>query len=513
LPAFESSDSTPARAGERGSNRPPAASDVPAPPSRRAATVAEVALALQRTAGNRATMAVLARRRRTNVYPDFKSLPSSDVPIAAARAKALEKQLGIKVPPDRVLDAPWVGRVYRKGAPDPSLSTSAGWLRNSGKFWKAFKERWPEDYKLLGRGHRVTKAFAERYGWPKSTIGQRLVHHHIGNSSHVVAIPEHLHVKLSGAIHAKVEVIKPTLRPRVGAGMAKGLAKAAVKGLLRQLPGLAVGALVGYLEGKLSETNQEQIARSWKDKIGPVIRPDLEAELDSVATNEARFKHRLYATIGWDLVTQEQSRELADAAWWMLRFWAGEPGFSEVFHEVRVPKDLSIWWSLKPPPAEKGRRRPTEYKEAGWTYRVYRERTTILVSDPAVWQTYELLVQARDDTEALWDNALDEIERLGDFRTLELQMALRDEDYGDAARCARELEETLVEDFGSTASDSAGAVLREMAVLCEGYWTQLIDACSAMDRQQRSLMEALAPGFPPSRKKLPPVLEPATMRR
>jgi hypothetical protein len=125
-------------------------------------------------------------------------------------------------------------------------------------------------------------------------------------------------------------------------------------------------------------------------------------------------------------------------------------------------------------------------------------------------------VQARDDTEALWDNALDEIERLGglgDFRTLELQMALRDEDYGDAARCARELEETLVEDFGSTAGDSAGAVLREMAVLCEGYWTQLIDACSAMDRQQRSLMEALAPGFPPSRKKLPPVLEPATMRR
>jgi hypothetical protein len=214
--------------------------------------------------------------------------------IAAARAKALEKQLGIKVPPDRVLDAPWVGRVYRKGAPDPSLSTSAGWLRNSGKFWKAFKERWPEDYKLLGRGHRVTKAFAERYGWPKSTIGQKLVHHHIGNSSHVVAIPEHLHVKLSGAIHAKVEVIKPTLRPRVGAGMAKGLAKAAVKGLLRQLPGLAVGALVGYLEGKLSETNQEQIARAWKDKIGPVIRPDLEAELDSVATNEARFKHRLY---------------------------------------------------------------------------------------------------------------------------------------------------------------------------------------------------------------------------
>jgi HNH/endonuclease VII toxin of polymorphic toxin system len=494
--------------------RTPLAPDASAPPSQ-GATLAVMALDLQRTAGNRATGAVLARQRRKNVYPDFTSLPKSDMPIAAARARTLEKQLGINVPRDRILDAPWVGRIYRKGMPDPSLSTSAGWLRNSGKFWKAFKERWPEDYALLGRNHRVTKAFAERYGWPKTTIGQKLVHHHIGNSSHVVAIPEDLHLKLSGAIHAKTTVIKPTLRPPLRAGLGKSLGKAAVKGLLRQLPGLVVGAFVGYLEGKLNEVNQEQIARSWKNKIGPVIGPALEAELDSVASNEARFKHRLYATVGWDLVTQEQSRELADAAWWVLRFWAGEPGFSEVFHEVRVPKDVSIWWTLKPPPAEKGRRRPTEYKEAGWTYRVYHERTTILVSDPAVWQAYELLRQARNDTAALWENALDEIEALGglgDFRTFDLQIALREEDYGDAARCARELADSLDEDFGSTASHSAGGVLREMAVLCEGYWTQLMTECSAMDRQQRNLLQALAPGFPPSRKKLPIVLEPATKR-
>jgi hypothetical protein len=90
---------------------------------RGAATLAELALALQRTASDRATTAVLARQRRTNTYPDFTPFASGDVPIAGARAKALEQQLGITVPPDGVLDAPWVGRVYPKGGPDPSRST------------------------------------------------------------------------------------------------------------------------------------------------------------------------------------------------------------------------------------------------------------------------------------------------------------------------------------------------------------------------------------------------------
>lgn len=149
--------------------------------------------------------------RKRNQYPDFEDIPDSMKKVAKEQTEQLSKQLGIKIPKDRVLSAPWVGRIRNAAGKARSASTSQGWLRNESKFWSKWKKAFPDDAKLLGKGNTVTKELAEKYGWPttgkNSVVGQKLVHHHMSNGSFTVAIPESLHVKLSGAIHAKPTVI------------------------------------------------------------------------------------------------------------------------------------------------------------------------------------------------------------------------------------------------------------------------------------------------------------------
>ncbi|MBZ0306377.1 MAG: hypothetical protein K8I82_09950, partial [Anaerolineae bacterium] len=145
--------------------------------------------------------------KRKNVYPDFEPIPAKLQGAAKAQVNTLSQQLNLKLPQDRVLSAPWVGRVRDAKGKPTSVGTSAGWLRNESRFWKEFKARFPDDYALIGKGHTVTPELAQKYGWDKSHIGDKLVHHHINNGSYVVAIPEKLHHKLSGTIHAKPTIM------------------------------------------------------------------------------------------------------------------------------------------------------------------------------------------------------------------------------------------------------------------------------------------------------------------
>lgn len=149
--------------------------------------------------------------RARNTYPDFAPVNPTELPTAQAQVDQLSKQLKIPVPKDRVLDAPWIGKVRvmsgKNVGTDSSVSTSAGWLRSEGKFWSQFDAQFPGDTKLMGPGRTVTKALADKWGWPSSTVGQKLVHHHIGNGPYVVAVPENLHQGLSGDIHAKGTVV------------------------------------------------------------------------------------------------------------------------------------------------------------------------------------------------------------------------------------------------------------------------------------------------------------------
>jgi hypothetical protein len=146
-------------------------------------------------------------RAPRNSYPDFEPVRAGLRSVATQQANRLSAQLGIFVSPDRVLNAPWIGRVRNRAGKNLSVSTSQGWLRNETRFWSQFARQFPDDYKLIGKARKVTPALARRYRWPAELIGDKLVHHHMENSSLVVAIPESLHRRLSGKIHARATVI------------------------------------------------------------------------------------------------------------------------------------------------------------------------------------------------------------------------------------------------------------------------------------------------------------------
>jgi hypothetical protein len=148
---------------------------------------------------------------RRNQYPEFEDVPKGLEGTAKEQCRRLSSQLGMPIREDRVLAAPWIGRIRGSGGKPRSSSTSEGWLRNESKFWAKWKSSFPEDAKLLGPNNTVTPELATKYGWPTSgpnnTVGQKLVHHHMENGTLTAAIPESVHQQLSGEIHATPTVV------------------------------------------------------------------------------------------------------------------------------------------------------------------------------------------------------------------------------------------------------------------------------------------------------------------
>jgi hypothetical protein len=141
------------------------------------------------------------------VYPEFEPVTPGERAIVMFQARKLSRQLGISIPADRVLCAPWIGRIRGTGGRTRSVATSLGWLRSERKYWTKFRDTWSADYHLLGTSHKITISWTRRFNWPRSLVGQNLVHHHIDNGPYVVPIPKSLHERLSGTIHARATVL------------------------------------------------------------------------------------------------------------------------------------------------------------------------------------------------------------------------------------------------------------------------------------------------------------------
>ncbi|HEY9343848.1 MAG TPA: hypothetical protein VIQ53_00995 [Inquilinus sp.] len=156
----------------------------------------DVGDAARRSPGSRITDADPTRRR--NQYSDFEKPSSRETATVNAEVQRLSGAMGIPMPANRVLVAPWVGRPRNAAGDTMSSGTSEGWQRSTGRFWSAFEAQYPSDYSLIGPQHRVTQALAQRWNWPASTVGERLIHHHINNGAYVILVPENMH---GGDVH------------------------------------------------------------------------------------------------------------------------------------------------------------------------------------------------------------------------------------------------------------------------------------------------------------------------
>jgi hypothetical protein len=145
--------------------------------------------------------------QRTQFMP-FTVPTDANKQLAVAAVQRLESQTGLKLPPDRVLEAPWAGRIRKPGGEATSQTTSAGWQRNESRFWTAFDSAFSDDAKLMRPGRKVTPELAKKYGWPDDVIGDKLIHHHIDDGQFTVALPESRHGAAGyySKVHPKVTI-------------------------------------------------------------------------------------------------------------------------------------------------------------------------------------------------------------------------------------------------------------------------------------------------------------------
>lgn len=152
-----------------------------------------------------AILAALARGRHQHL-PPFEPLRAAELEIARDQIAALNSALGISIPPDRALAAPWTGM---HGTATHRRNTSEGWRRDGHGFLRDYLDTFGEDRALLDGGLVVTAALAAAWGLDAALIGDRLVHHHLNNGPLVVLLPETLHRRESAKIHRHATVLQP----------------------------------------------------------------------------------------------------------------------------------------------------------------------------------------------------------------------------------------------------------------------------------------------------------------
>jgi hypothetical protein len=133
----------------------------------------------------------LSRGRHAKL-PGFEPLRTADRAIAKSQIAELNAALGISIPPDRALVAPWFGST--------DASTSEGWRRDGRGFLRDYLKHFPEDAGLLDKERVVTPKLAAAWGM-EGYVGDRLVHHHLNNGPLVVLLPESLHERENARIH------------------------------------------------------------------------------------------------------------------------------------------------------------------------------------------------------------------------------------------------------------------------------------------------------------------------
>jgi hypothetical protein len=197
--------------------------------------------------------------------------PDANSTLVREQALRLQQETGLTIRPDQIMEAPWIGRAGSRG-------TSAGWLRNSRKFRAAWKAANPNEAKLL-KGNKVTQAYADAMGWPRSTVGHPLEHHHIGNGPYVVYLPKGWH---KGNVHATPTRIDtptggfkpnpplnvPSHIPPAKGGSLPGQVAPKVPGEIIGRRPYAPGALEQMERGKLTPTVVEEAVTNGR-RSGP----------------------------------------------------------------------------------------------------------------------------------------------------------------------------------------------------------------------------------------------------
>jgi len=306
----------------------------------------------------------------------------------------------------------------------------------------------------------------------------------------------------------------PRLKPTVGS-----TARKAARHLLPTSPWdigtLLLDIVLSQFKAVLARVNQEQTRRAFREAVKP-IEADVARIWGLLDADPTLVTSRgpVHYYFRWRVVMEIQATDIADAAVLAASFVLLRPGFAEVFQQVEVfvPRQPDLRAAAAP------RRDPERRARKSGNLVDYTHISSILILHPRVSRLLDTLVAARREAEDLVVVANSAIARLRStsrslsWKLVGVSLAIRAEDYASANAGATELLQALFDLPGDPGWEARQAVF-DLANSCAASAAAVASQYSGMNAEQRALMSARSPGFPPVPVEAPQVFRDALWLR
>lgn len=400
----------------------------PAPPAR---GYADDWLRLQRTAGNRAVVGLLARSNgKTRVPPGYEGPFPPKRPLGEILddlSKRYLKAIGaddlIRKRKQTVMSE-WLGRITRGedrlvkviNADFAKRGKASGYITYESAVRRCKTVEELEDAMGFARGYLGDEAVIQKLntlpkahqfelrGWTYLHPGRHKSYTHSQIGQPQWQLTEELPAKEIGRIKRKpppwagrgVERGGTTLlKPRGGWWRGTRLLKVAAS--LLDVASLGVDIALTVLGRRLSEQEEANTRDIWQSRIGDRIEAPLRDRIAEL--EEQRPSHPVRWVITWRLVTREIAEDFSDILYWTQGFnplTDFGPGFRELVEDIRFDPERGVneWDGARPWRSNDKPRVLGEERKDGAKLRIRGPmHTQILIGDPTVW---DLL----DDVEA-----------------------------------------------------------------------------------------------------------------
>lgn len=126
--------------------------------------------------------------------------------------------------------------------------------------------------------------------------------------------------------------------PRVAPDLRRPVLKFGKGMLADQLVSLTIGMLVQRFEMAVQAQNLERLRIGWRGKVEGKVAPFIDRQIRRSLAGEFAGRRLVLVELEWTLELRELREDAADVVVWAFKFGYGDPGFGEVYHDVRLER-------------------------------------------------------------------------------------------------------------------------------------------------------------------------------
>jgi hypothetical protein len=144
-----------------------------------------------------------------------------------------------------------------------------------------------------------------------------------------------------------------SIKPKLGSAVARSTFRLGKGFLVDQLMEYVIGKIVSHFENQVRDEVKRSISFAWDQSVGPRIQSVVNSAIEwSLKAPKDRGKivpyilgtpRQAYVKVEWSIMLKEfRNDPVGDTGVWIVKWFAGDPGFVEGFHSVII-KDARVW--------------------------------------------------------------------------------------------------------------------------------------------------------------------------